>query len=58
MQPPFDAWEQFLNTGKVSDYLRYCQSLETAPKENETVEGEDYPNANEHPSSGNWHTGY
>ena len=58
MKPQPDAWEQFLKTGAVGDYINYCQSLATAPQDYEIIEGEEYPDADEYPSGGNKHSGY
>lgn len=55
MEPQNAAWEQFLRTGRVSDYLSYCQTFGILPIENDAIEGEDYPNAEEYPSGSNWH---
>ncbi|MEG1953366.1 MAG: hypothetical protein RR115_03920 [Hydrogenoanaerobacterium sp.] len=47
MKPLADAWEQFLRTGSISDYHNYCMSLSAMPQDNETIEGEEYPDAND-----------
>ncbi|WP_312642266.1 hypothetical protein [Hydrogenoanaerobacterium sp.] len=58
MDQMMNAWEQFLRTGKVSDYLRYRQSLGVLPNDNDFIEGEEYPDADEYTGGGNRFTGY
>jgi len=56
MDQMMNAWEQFLRTGKVSDYLRYRQAIDAFS--DDYIEGEEYPDADEYTGSGNRFTGY
>lgn len=56
MEQMVNAWEQFLRTGRVTDYLRYCQCMNTVDQD--IIEGGEYPDADEYTGGGNRLTGY
>ena len=51
------AWDLFLHTGKISDYMRYRQTLCAKP-EDDYIEDGDEPDANHNTGAGHWYQGY
>lgn len=51
------AWEQFLHTGKVGDYLRYRQAVE-AQVDEDWMESGECPDADDNTSGGDRYSRY
>lgn len=58
MDDGIKAWELFLHTGKISDYMRYRQALNMKPEDDDFIEDGEYADANHDAGFGHWNKGY